>query len=297
MKRDIPFDCLLAEDLQRLETASREEFLPSPGLAERTCARIWATVDHSSERNVSSITLNRFRMLDEILESSPEPQVPTPISTLVPEPQVPVSVRVSGDLRPGVSEGGWRLVDLIASVAVGILIAVIAFPAINFAKVRTETMLQQSLMKDLSQSIELHALLDGQSEEEEMPPRGINLAASAWREVNQDRLHLLQAVGGSSPAVRSSLDQSQPLFRMVSDRSPHIGEQQGQAIFLGQKTDTAATVGKTHRPLVTDIEKAIPVSNGSLVQPAYGQNVLFHDGRVFFRVLPVFQNSGTTSEP
>ena len=294
----------LRKELVPLAIASREEYMPPLGLAERTCARIWAEVDRPygnfDERNVSTVTFNRFRMLDEILTDSPSCQYcPPPLvshSESCAGPLVPARLHpcehslttVSVDMRPDVSGDGWRLADLVASIAVGVLIAVVAFPAINFAKHRAETMIQQSRMKDLGQSVGLYALLDGKPDnDDEMTPNGINLAASAWREVNQDRLQLLQVASGSPLVVGPSPGSSSSPFKRVSDRLPLLGERQGQMIFLGQE----AAPGKSHTSLLVDVEKAIPVSDGSQVQQAYGQNILFQDGRVFFRVLPIFQKN------
>jgi len=304
----------LRKELGPLAVASREEYMPPLGLAERTCARIWAEVDryngNFTERNVPAITFNRFRILDEIL-TVPSSYAFRPVASFSPacllescsESHLPARTMessplrsdehslttVSADMRPGVSENGWRLADLVASIAVGVLIAVVAFPAINFAKHRAETMIQQSRMKDFGQSVGLYALLDGTSDHDETVPSGINLAAAAWREVNQDRLQLLQVANGSPLAVGSSPGSSPLLFKTVADRSPLLGERQGRMLFLGQ--EAAPPSGKSYTSVLTDVEKAIPVSNGSNVQPAYGQNVLFQDGRVFFRVLPIFQKT------
>ncbi len=336
---------LLRKEILPLTAVSREEFLPPLGLADRTCARIWTSVDHPHEqfveRKAASIYAGRFRMLDEILAvspkadefqistvinfdhfpvSSPPSETPASPSTLsssvdtipnsscvrMPGRQVPktqadrrtdtVSRRslpkVSGDMRPDVSQGGWRLADLVASVAVGILIAVIAFPAINFARHRTETMVTQSRLKEFGQAASFYTQLEGRTETENDAPtssQSINLASSSWRKVDPNHLPLLQVSNDSPLGVGSSLGGSRSLFKTVSDRSPMIGEQQGRMIILGQEPQSSAESEKSYSALLTDVEKAIPVSNGSSVQPAYGQNVLFQDGHVFFRVLPIFQ--------
>ena len=289
----------LKKELLPLDVVSREEFLPPFGLTERTCARIWASVDQASghfvDRNLSTITLNRFRILDEILEAGPQilepgPEIlePGPVVPESPGSQIPAPIackrslpKITGDMRPGVSEGGWRLVDLVASVVVGILIAVIAFPAINFAKQQTERMVKQSRMKEFGQNVGLFALIDGKPVDDDMRPNSVNLATSAWQKVTPDRFPLLP-IGYGTP------DGSQ-LFKTVSDRSPHIGEHHGRTILLGP--ETALDFGASYSPLLVDVEKAISVSNGSLVQPAYGQNVLFQDGHIYFRVLPIFQSA------
>ena len=275
----------LRAELLPLAVASREEYLPPLGLAERTCARIWASVDQPSrcfsDRNISTITLNRFRILDEILV--PELSVQeSPVSESTVASSLRSLPKITGDMRPGVSEGGWRLVDLVASVAIGVLIAVIAFPAINFAKQQTEKMVRQSRMREFGQNAGLFALLDGKSEDDAVQPSCINLATSPWREVTPDRCRLLPTGYGIPDGTQ--------LFQTVADRSPFIGERKGQTIFLGQ--NMAPALGTSYSPLLVDVEKAISVSNGSLVQPAYGQNVLFQDGHIYFRVLPMFQNAG-----
>ena len=277
----------LKKELSPLDVVCREEFLPPLGLAERTCARIWADIDQPIDtfghRNLPMVTLNQFRILDEILEPVPVRE-PQPVISELPIPDVsapPRSLpRVSGDMRPGASEGGWRLVDLVASIAVGILIAVIAFPAINFAKHQTEKMVRQSRMKEFGQNAGFFALLDGKPEDDTMQPSSVNLATSVWREVVPDQFQLLQIGNGSPDASK--------LFKTVSDRSPFLGERQGQTVSLG--LESTLGFGTSYSPLLVDVEKAVPVSNGSLVQPAYGQNILFQDGHIYFRVLPMFQN-------
>jgi hypothetical protein len=311
VERGLLRDASLREELARLQkellpldTVSREEHLPPMGLAERTCARIWAKVDQPAEdfvgRNVSLVRLNRFQMLDEILAGSPNlledvavdnidsqvslPPSPQPAPSSPPKRSLP---KFSGDSRPGVSESGWRMVDLIASVAVGILIAVIAFPAINYARQQTERMVRQMRMKEFSQAAGFFALTDTKTDDDISSPSGLNLAAAAWREANPDNRQLLHVEGGA-PLLAGP---PPSLFKQVSARPPQVGERQGQIIFLGQEAGPPPTFGKSYTSLLTDVDRAIPVSNGSLVQPAYGQNVLFQDGRIFFRVLPIFQNT------
>ena len=278
-----------------ISVASREEYLPPFGLAERTCAKIWASADQKEdivERNILRGPLNRLRILDTVLMSSSdsaERRISDPVSPSVkPATRHPLP-KVSGDTRPGIAQGGWRLVDLFASIAVGILIAVLAFPAINYAKSQTERMVRQMRMKEFGQSVGLYALLDGVPEDDVTLPSGVNLAASAWREIDQDRLRLLQVASGSSPIVDSSPDGPLPFFRTASDDPPLIGEQNGRMISIGLETVSPFPFGTSYSSLWVDAEKAVPVYNGTLVQPAYGQNVLFQDGRVYFRVLPLFQ--------
>ncbi|MDR3199764.1 MAG: hypothetical protein LBU34_18005, partial [Planctomycetaceae bacterium] len=67
-------------------------------------------------------------------------------------------------------------------------------------------------------------------------------------------------------------------------------------IILGQ-TRTDNFVAETFPPdshefidqtLISRIDPFTSNFDGSTVQTAYGQNVLFHNGRIFFRILPVF---------
>lgn len=202
------------------------------------------------------------------------------------------------------SSGRKRWADLLTSVGIGILIAIIAFPAINFAKNRVRHIVTQKKLKQINQSIPMLALSgEGEVPETERETGGVNLAYSGWQEFDPDRLSLLlgeknEAPSASQTEIREDVFSS-PLIALqpVSGNASILTERQGRDIVLGQAPDPLEETGIdprhfSYQTLISNVNH-VPHSftNGSTVQTASGQNILFHNGRIFFRILPVFNSN------
>lgn len=188
-----------------------------------------------------------------------------------------------------------RAVDLLASVAVGIMIAVVAFPALNFAKNRTHYLVKQNKIKEINRGVELYAQLQGADTATAAPeqPQSVNLARSGWQEVHAVQAPILTVAG------ENRVDLSSPattFFQPVSSGAAPLTtyDNAGRDIFLGQAPGNPVKIDPkslAHQTLLADVHGADPLYDSSTVQTAFGQNVLFHNGRVFFRVLPVFSQT------
>ncbi|MDR0704506.1 MAG: hypothetical protein LBF88_05900 [Planctomycetaceae bacterium] len=204
-----------------------------------------------------------------------------------------------------------RWLDFSMSIAVGILIAVIAFPVINYVKNQTQNYFTQSKIHEINKSIDHYTQLQGKPESptpiDNSSP--INLTQSGWQELKpaQFPVMLTETANDSSfnsTPVKSipldiSLLQSTPsLLRSVSQNSQPFAtlDSSNRDIILGQTgTNDSATKFLSLDPhefidqtLISEVNQLVPNSDGTTVQTAYGQNVLFQNGRIFFRILPVF---------
>ncbi|MDR2704758.1 MAG: hypothetical protein LBC02_03165 [Planctomycetaceae bacterium] len=203
-----------------------------------------------------------------------------------------------------------RWFDFSMSIAAGILIAVIAFPVINYVKNQTQDYLTQSKIHEINKSIDHYTQLQGRPESpaptENSSP--INLTQSGWQELKPTQFPvMLTETANSSPnstpvkSVPIDLSQIQlapSLLKSVSQNSkPFVAsDSQGRDIILGQ-TGTNHSITELFpldphefidQTLISEVNQIVPNSDGTTVQTAYGQNVLFQNGRIFFRVLPVF---------
>lgn len=198
----------------------------------------------------------------------------------------------------------WH-VGILASVAVGILIAVIAFPAINFAKNHAKSIVTQNKIKEFNRGIVHYTPLETEAEKNNLSDQvhPVNLARSGWQEINNTPLSVLTLADDTEgnialavpPIIPSKLLQScLPVSTTATFFAPSCTERD---IILGQvptsldKTDTRSLAYQT---LLTDVSYTIPAGNGSMLQTAYGQHILFQNGRIFLRILPVFNQRPPT---
>jgi cell division protein FtsL len=204
-----------------------------------------------------------------------------------------------------------RWFDFSISIAVGVLIAVIAFPVINYVKNQTQNYLTQSKIHEINKSIDHYTQLQGKPESptpiDNSSP--INLTQSGWQELKPAQFPEMltetpnHSSFNSSPVksipIDVSLFQSTPsLLKSVSQNSKPVvsSDSSNRDIILGQTGNNySATEFFPLDPhefidqtLISEVNQIVPNSDGTTVQTAYGQNVLFQNGRIFFRVLPVF---------
>ncbi|MDR1962630.1 MAG: hypothetical protein LBQ50_02505 [Planctomycetaceae bacterium] len=194
-----------------------------------------------------------------------------------------------------------RWFDFTLSITVGILIAVIAFPVINYAKNRTENYFTKSKIHEINKSIDHYTQLQGITENTAPVDNSspINLTQSGWQELKPTQFPVILAGETGHSSFNSTPIESFPgLLKAVSQNStPFVSsDSRGRDIILGQtKTDHLATETfplDTHefidQTLISNVNHVVPGSDGTTIQTAYGQNVLFQNGRIFFRILPVF---------
>ncbi|MDR1269590.1 MAG: hypothetical protein LBK82_08700 [Planctomycetaceae bacterium] len=194
-----------------------------------------------------------------------------------------------------------RWFDVGISIAVGILIAVIAFPVINYIGNRTQNYFTKSKIHEINKSIDHYTQLQRIPEKttpvENSSP--INLTQSGWQELKPAQFPVMLTGETAQPSGNSVPIELFPgLLKSVSQNStPFVfSEPRGRDIILGQ-TRTDNSVTETFPPdphkfidqtLISEVNPLVSNFDGSTVQTAYGQNVLFHNGRIFFRILPVF---------
>jgi hypothetical protein len=204
-----------------------------------------------------------------------------------------------------------RWLDFSISIAVGILIAVIAFPVINYVKNQTQNYFTQSKIHEINKSIDHYTQLQGKPESSTPIDHSspINLTQSGWQELKPAQFPEMltetpnHSLFNSNPVkfvpIDVSLFQSTPsLLKSVSQNSkPFVSaDSSNRDIILGQTgTNYSATEFSPLDPhefidqtLISEVNQIVPNSDGTTIQTAYGQNVLFQNGRIFFRILPVF---------
>ncbi len=288
---------------------------PPKHLAKRTCDSIWAKMDREE-----------LRVFDEnedktvVCPSSSSPflshDATAEVASFISHEGVSVSKRlmrryekkerksilgrkkVSASNSPG---GRWRI-DLIASVAVGILMAVIAFPTVNYVKNRATNFITQSKVHEINQRIDRFAELQSgfapttANADEKTAP--FDLSQLVWQELKPDQFPLF-VVSDPSPSLLQELatDSAFSLISEVDNLLPGAAQTQGTidtseqdgGIFLGQaRQDSYFSPPFTLSSVsLQDVGQILPVPGNSPLRTVYGQNVLFRNGKVFIRQMPI----------
>lgn len=167
-------------------------------------------------------------------------------------------------------------IGLIASMSVGVLIAVFLFPVIRLAERGTRSFVTESYTGEICRRVDQYEQINASQnipQIEEMVP--INLALSGWKEACSDMLapHTgfdvsAAQFGNEFSAVhfsdKSIVDFSTPLWADTEGS----GEQIPLTMF-----------GLSDHMLLVMLEQE------ETVRSAFGQDILFKDGRIFFRDL------------
>lgn len=209
-----------------------------------------------------------------------------------------------------------RLADILISISIGILIAIIAFPAVNFAKNQAQSIVTQNKINEISQSAGVFAAHLPKEDQDTNPveePKGINLAQSGWQEVVPNQVPLLNVGSNSRIDISPSLSSQHRLPNHFSNQilpsapaslSNTSAAQNNNGLFLGQSPEQLEQVeidpkSMAYQTLISSVGQTVSLDGASQqipsVQTAFGQNVLFQNGRVFFRILPVFEPNETAS--
>ncbi len=209
---------------------------------------------------------------------------------------IPVMKRFANSSRTSAGTGR-RWSEILASVAVGILIAVIAFPAINYMKDQARQYFAQSKIQELNQKIDRFALLQpgvAQTVEAETPAGPLDLSNFGWEELRPNQIPLL-VVNNDSSAPQLGIAASSTVvppsdFLPPSIDRPANGLVLGQSrkdSFIGTSDAPLINASSFNMPVLPNFGQILPVAGGGPLQTAYGQNVLFHNGRIFIRRVPV----------
>ncbi|MDR0328036.1 MAG: SurA N-terminal domain-containing protein [Planctomycetaceae bacterium] len=261
---------------------------PPIGLARRTCAKVWATLDEA--------TLDK-----EEEDSEPQSGVFLDSACLSPESILPASFwlqnsdhderernipptdkkRIEFDESENASSRSFPI-GLIASVSVGIVIAVFLFPAIQHVKRSTRSYVAESWRSEINRRVDQYEQINqGSVPGEEMLP--INLALSGWREVDSEILAApALSQGKIAHNANSFFDDIIVHFENDPVMSPHRHN---------RWTSQCGCDRESTFPHSLDVEGLsdhmllIMPGQDNPLRSAYGQYILLKDARVFFREL------------
>jgi hypothetical protein len=232
------------------------------------------------------------------------------------KPEIPkVAKKIEKEDEPPPRPSHW--IGLIASVSVGIIIALVVFPMIRYAERSTRDYVTDSWVNEISRRVDQYEQIHGTKNDgqvEEMPP--YNLAFSGWQELHSG---ILASPSSRSPRVSTGRIYSHddpwndPWKMSLEDRADRYFEGRDTSIAmafpLARTSDTTQNQYETIRhhqqpliplPNLEGLEEPMPLDiSGFLeyilliapgqeipVRSAYGQDILIKDGRVFFRSVP-----------
>lgn len=195
--------------------------------------------------------------------------------------------------RTRTRRGRW--IDVFAAGGVGILIAILVFPAVNFSKGQLESHFTQSKLQEINRRVGQYEQIQGSSQV--MAAETSNqdgLVHYGWQEVKPDQSLLVVDSNTEKPSL--TMD-SETLFASESTTEPNVGSL-GKSLVLGQSPNRDIMFGPTQQiglehpqaasqTIFSNVGQLMPVSNSPMMQTTYGQNVIFHNGRIFVRRVPV----------
>jgi len=275
-------------ETQELDKELLGELLPGEGdpptaLASRTCAKIWETLDNEKNNcapNSSIFTDSAFFSPESILPHAFWLQTSEPDSSESGEGErkIPKAIKkIESEDDEEVPPRSSHWLGLIASISVGMVIAVFLFPMLEFAKRSTRSYVTKNWMTEINRRVDQYEQIHGNtSRSEELQP--LNLALSGWQELSSDvsAPSLLPPLApfGNAPdgvqIVNETFREQQPL--PWSDLSDLRGVNDPTLL---------ETPGLSEHLLLS-----MPRGLEGTARSAYGRDVLIKDGRVFFRVLP-----------
>jgi hypothetical protein len=271
-----------AKSEKKMETQKMERELlrgkvdPPTALASRTCAKIWQTLDSEKQDPApnSSIFLDSaFLSPESILPPSFLLQTFEPDTSKSDEgkreiPKAGEKLETEEDEERPPRSSHW--IGLIASVSVGMVIAVFLFPMLEFAKRSTRSYVAESWMTEINRRVDQYEQIHGNtSRSEELQP--LNLALSGWQELSSEAFVSSLLLFGNAPSGEQTLKEA-------------MGEQQPLrwADLEGVDASIPFEITGLSEPLLL----SIPRSWEGTARSAHGKDVLIKDGRVFFRILP-----------
>ena len=265
---------------------------PPPQLASRTCATIWATFNNKEQDTTS----NKDSVLGFL--SDPYKTVVALPALSDPVPKTAAIIRTphigKGNVAPPPRSSHWT--ELIVSVSVGMVLAFLLFPMIQYTKRRTQTYVTENWMSEINRRVDQYEQIHGNPGNapfiEEMLP--FNLALNSWQELRSEAL--------TSPYPRREIDNSGRLRgwgwdkfledMVVQIRSESLVSQNKNEVIRGQQRSFWVDFDGRDVPISLDMDGvsdrmllSIPGGENS-VRSAVGQDILLKEGRIFFRILP-----------
>ena len=263
---------------------------PPPMLASRTCAKIWNSLDNE----VPDCNPNSGTFLNSAFFS---PETVLPEAFLLQACETEKS-RIQGEKRKNEVEEissprrstSW--IGLVASVSVGMVIAVFLFPMVRYAERSTRSIVTDSWMGEISRRVDqyeqIHGVQSSGVQVTELPP--VNLALSGWQEVHPDVYLTPPPLPGMPANVVFALRTGQTLDGDKEKRGTDfdsyaivLGQQPAMNLGLFECLDETMSLDTSG---LSDYILLVMPGREPLVRLAYGRDVLIKDGRVFFRVPP-----------
>ena len=234
---------------------------PPPQLANRTCSKIWKTLDGGEKANQDSV-------LGMIYD---------PYKTMVAmnavELDLPKVSKKTSTPQTLPKTSHW--LGLVVSVSLGVVVAFFLFPMIKHAERTTRSIATDNWATEIGRRVDsyeqIHGTLGSAPAVEEMLP--LNLALHAWQELPHDALmpsFFWEFFLGIKPSV------------ILPDDI--IRRQQSVLFSTVEGLNETTPLDLTGVP--DDILLWMPSREGS-VRSAFGRDILLKDGRVFLRTLPV----------
>lgn len=201
----------------------------------------------------------------------------TEIKPVVPKAMSPKTVVV--DEPPHSS--GW--LGLIASIAVGMIIAILLFPMIEYTKRSTKSYVTDNWVSEINRRVDQYEQIHGNQvidpQIEELLP--LNLTLSDWQELRPESMvGSLYIPAGSMnvPVAETQISFSE--YRELAEKT-YAGQ-----IPSGEPGELPE-YAEWHELFMPDTYVQIWMQEGkNMVRSAFGQGIFIQDGRVFFRVLP-----------
>jgi hypothetical protein len=159
-------------------------------------------------------------------------------------------------------------IGLVASVSVGMVIAVFLFPMLECAKRSTRSYVTESWMTEINRRVDQYEQIHGNASRAEVL-QPLNLALNGWQEVYPDLF--APSLFGNAPIGTQFLGES------IRDQPPLPWE---------GLDGVNAPIPFDTNGLSDQLLLSIPRSWEGTARSAYGRDVLLKDGRIFFRVLP-----------
>ena len=167
-------------------------------------------------------------------------------------------------------------IGLIASLSVGILVAVFLFPVIRFAERGTRSFMTESFTGEIGRRVDQYEQINANrntDQIEEMLP--INLALSGWKEVPSDILASHEYFDTPTDLLENAFPAARFSENGILNFQPPLW------------TDTEDWEELTPLDMLSLSDRMLLVILGqeSAARSAFGKDILLKDGRVFFRDL------------
>jgi len=291
---------------------TEQAYKPPEGLAKRTCQRIWLEMD--GNRQTTDSRLGNNCLSDNVSTLSIPPKRNSP--RLDREFHRNFNQNSKQNSRQNSKRRKWRATDIFSAVCLGITILLLVFPTFQFVKNQIVQIVRQKTVKRIADNtVAMSQIHEGYlfyNETENLgdfivasvggTDLGSFLASFGETNLSQKTLNYFppeKEAGKFSVSPQSSVSTLIGRFPIHSSQSP--GSLQYAQSFpypqISHLFDPLATVFSRfpeERPEFTFVEWdgiSAPVfagvgekkSNGTLIHVSNEQNLIYRDGRVFFR--------------